>query len=80
VKVPTKKKRIDATSLPVIECTCGAKILLVPNVKQMNKAIESHIEEHTKKIEGATKKEIDTEAERVREDLTAKVLQRAGEA
>jgi hypothetical protein len=78
--VPTKKTKTDAAHLPVIECTCGAKILLVPNVKQMSKAIESHVEDHVKKMKGSTKKERDLEAEQVREDLTAKVLQQAGEA
>lgn len=75
----TKKTKVHDVSLPVIECTCGAKILLVPNVKQMSKAIEYHVEEHTKKMEGATQKDRDEVAERVREDLTTKVLQKAGE-
>jgi hypothetical protein len=77
--VPTKKKKIDDAQLPVIECTCGAKILLVPNVKQMGKAIESHVEEHVKKMKCATKKEREVEAEHVRDHLTAKVLKKAGE-
>ncbi len=66
--------------MPVIECTCGAKILLVPNVTQMSKAIDAHAETHINKMETSTKKEKDAERERVRDDLTAKVLQEAGEA
>lgn len=75
--MPTKKKRVDAANLPVIQCFCGAKILMVPNVKQMSKAIEAHAAEHTKKLK--TQKEKDAEAERVRDDLTAKALAKACE-
>jgi hypothetical protein len=76
--VPTKKKKIEANRLTIIECTCGEKILLVPNVKQMSKAIDAHVEEHIKKLK-VTKKEKETEEERIRDDLTAKALQQAGE-
>jgi hypothetical protein len=77
--VPTKNKKTDDTRLPLIECICGAKILLVPNVKQMSKAIEAHAEGHAKKMKGATQKEKEAEAERIRDLLTAKVLKKAGE-
>jgi hypothetical protein len=77
--VPLKPKKIDDIRLPVIECICGEKILLVPNVKQMSKAIEAHAEAHAKKMKGATKKEKEAETERIRDFLTAKVLQKAGE-
>ena len=73
----TRKKKTRGTSLPVIECSCGAQILLVPNIKQMSEAIETHIIEHTKKIKVA--KEAETEAERIRDDLIAKVLDKASE-
>ncbi len=78
--MPTKKKNIEDTNIPVVECVCGAKILVVPNVKQMSKAIDDHAEVHVKKMETSSKKEKDTEREKVRDDLTAKVLQKAGEA
>jgi hypothetical protein len=32
-----------------IWCECGAEILLIPNVKEMGRCIESHAEEHQKK-------------------------------
>ena len=63
--------------LPVIKCSCGAEILLVPNVKEMNEAIEAHILEHTKKIKSL--KEAEAEAERIRDDLIIKVLEKASE-
>jgi hypothetical protein len=78
MKVPQKpKKAADTSGLPIIECSCGVEILLVPNVKKMNEAIEAHILEHTKKIKDA--KEAEAEAERVRSDLIIKVLEKAGD-
>lgn len=74
-KAPAKKA--NETSLPIIICSCGAEILLIPNVKEMNKAIEAHIEEHTKKINSA--KEAEAEAERIRDDLIVKVLEKASQ-
>ena len=32
-----------------IWCECGAEILLIPDVKEMGRCIESHAEEHQKK-------------------------------
>ena len=47
-----EKKRTFAKnqncSIPLIKCTCGAEILLVPDIKEMNKAIINHIKEHKK--------------------------------
>jgi hypothetical protein len=74
--VPQKQKK-ESSSLPVIKCICGAEILLVPNVKKMNDAIEAHILEHTKKCKAA--KEAEVEAERIRSDLILKVLEKASE-
>jgi hypothetical protein len=73
----SRKKKVSGTRLPVIECSCGAQILLVPNVKEMSAAIEAHIIIHTKKIKDA--KEAQAKAERIRDDLIAKVLETASE-
>jgi hypothetical protein len=73
----SRKKKISHTGIPLIKCSCGAEILLVPNVKLMSGAIEAHAQEHTKKIKGA--KNAEAEAERVREELIAKVLNKACE-
>ncbi len=73
----SKKKKVVASTLPVIECSCGEQILLVPNVKKMSAAIEAHIIEHTKKMKVA--EEAEAEAERIRDDLIAKVLDKASE-
>jgi hypothetical protein len=34
--------------MPTIKCECGAKILVVPDLKAMNKAIRNHIAKHKK--------------------------------
>ncbi len=73
----SKKEKLSETALPVIRCFCGAKILLLPDVKLMSKAIEAHVEEHTKNIKETKKAE--EEAERVRDDLITKVFDKAYE-
>jgi hypothetical protein len=73
----SKKKKAESKGLPIIICTCGAQILLVPNVKLMSQAIEAHALEHANKIEDP--KEAEDEAKRVIDDLTVKVLMKASE-
>jgi hypothetical protein len=73
-----RKKKAGEGGLPLIECFCGAKILLVPNVKRMSEAIELHVQEHIKKAKGS-QKDVEAEAERVRDDLIVKVLSKASE-
>jgi hypothetical protein len=36
-------------NLPVIQCTCGFKLLLLPDAEVMGQAIENHTLEHKKK-------------------------------
>ena len=73
----SKKRNTESKGLPIILCTCGAQILLVPNVKLMSQAIEAHALEHANKIEDP--KEAEEEAKRVIDDLTVKVLTKASE-
>lgn len=35
--------------MPIIKCDCGKDILLVPDLKAMDKAILNHIHEHLKR-------------------------------
>ncbi len=37
--------------MPVFNCSCGVKILIVPDLSAMNEAIENHLVEH-KRITG----------------------------
>ena len=34
--------------MPVFRCSCGAKILVIPDLPEMNKVIKNHIIEHRK--------------------------------
>ncbi len=40
------------TNMPIIKCTCGFKILVVPDLKAMNCAIKNHAARHKKAIHG----------------------------
>lgn len=45
--------------LPIINCVCGAEILLVPDLQAMNRAIRTHVAGHRKtEIRNALKNEI----------------------
>jgi len=63
--------------LPVIKCSCGSKILLVPSVKEMSVAIEGHIEEHKHRVGNAA--EAKGESERLRSDLIKQMFDLASE-
>ncbi len=76
-RTTSRKKKIGNT-MPVVECFCGARILLVPDVKKMSEAIEAHAMEHAQNF--STKKEKEAEVERIRDELIAKVLAKACEA
>jgi hypothetical protein len=47
----TKKARNHSSmrNLPTIQCECGHKILLIPDLKAMGQAIEEHALEHKRK-------------------------------
>lgn len=40
--------------LPIINCECGAEILVVPDLKAMNNAFKTHVDKH-RKLEKKTK-------------------------
>jgi hypothetical protein len=72
------KKGYLKSGLHIIKCSsCGKEILLIPDVQMMGKAIEAHVEMHTRKIADAMQAE--AEAERIRDELTAQVLQKASQ-
>jgi hypothetical protein len=63
--------------LPVIRCECGAAILMVPDLKAMNHAIEVHVAKHRKEEQNRENK--DKTAAHVREILIEQVLKKAGD-
>jgi hypothetical protein len=40
--------------MPLIKCECGHNILLIPDLKAMNKAIANHLQEHAKREHNTT--------------------------
>ena len=64
--------------LTMITCSsCGAEIMLVPDVKLMSQAIEAHVEKH--KLRAKNSPVAEEEAERIRDDLIKQVFQKASE-
>jgi hypothetical protein len=37
---------VHKTRMPIIGCSCGFKILVVPDLKAMNRAIKNHVAKH----------------------------------
>jgi hypothetical protein len=40
--------RSNPNGLPTVKCVCGFKILVVPDLKAMNRAIKNHLAKHKK--------------------------------
>jgi hypothetical protein len=47
-KDPAGKFVAHKTRMPIIKCVCGFEILVVPDVKAMNRAIKNHAAKHNK--------------------------------
>jgi hypothetical protein len=47
-KLATHKKR-----MPIVRCMCGSEILVVPDLKAMNRAIKNHVAEHEEARDGS---------------------------
>ena len=60
MKVVALKKR-----MPIVRCVCGSEILVLPDLKAMNIAIDNHVAEHKKERDGS---------KRLTKFLTEKVL------
>ena len=71
------KRRVDSLQLnkklPTIKCECGKEILLVPDLKAMSKAIETHAFEHGK---GKKSEKAASEVEHILDFLTMQVLEK----
>ncbi len=51
----TDANRVLKERLPLIRCECGAEILVVPDLRAMNRAIKTHVTEHSKSEKNAQK-------------------------
>ena len=58
-----------------ITCECGEKILLVPDLKSMQQAIDLHLKNHKKKQNDSEAE--NSEMEQLRQELIAKVFVKA---
>ena len=63
--------------MPLIRCLCGAKILLIPDMKAMNRAIGNHIDEHIR-MNSKTRKCYISPV-KVRKILVEQILEKASE-
>jgi hypothetical protein len=41
-----RKSAVYKKGMPTIKCMCGIRILVVPDLKAMNRAIKNHVVEH----------------------------------
>ena len=57
------KSRFYEKKMPTIKCVCGFKILVVPDLKAMNRAIKNYVAEHNK-----------SSSEKLRDFLTEQTL------
>ena len=64
-------------SMPVINCTCGTKILLLPDLKAMNQAVENHIGKHNKLLQQRGEKKAPNNL--IKEILVKGILKKASE-
>jgi hypothetical protein len=58
--------------MPAVRCSCGFKILVIPDLKAMNQAIKNHVTEHKKAGDGSGRIDL------LQEFLTEQVLIVAG--
>jgi hypothetical protein len=52
-------KSFGKRKMPIIKCSCGTEILVVPDIKAMDRAISRHVAEHNEKAGNSTEKKLD---------------------
>ena len=62
--------------MPLIKCECGTEILLLPDLKAMDRAIDAHVAEHRKKGNNPSRA---ATSSRISQLLAQLSLSRAGE-
>ena len=77
-----KEKSVDkdreiVEHLPLLKCECGAEILLLPDLKVMNHAIEVHVAGHRKKEKDPRKAA--AAASHIRQILTEQLFKKTSE-
>jgi hypothetical protein len=64
-------------AMVMVRCSCGDEILLLPDLKQMGKAIEDHVDLHLQGLK--TPSCTPAEAEHLKDMLIAQVLTKASQ-
>jgi len=72
-----KNSSETSKNLRIIRCQCGVEILVLPDLKAMNHAIEVHVAEHREKEKTRQKK--DEAASCVRQVLIEQLFEKASE-
>jgi hypothetical protein len=67
--------RKEGEALPTIRCSCGAEILVLPDLEAMSKALKNHVEDHRR----INPKSPDAELSTVEQELVEKLLKLAAE-
>jgi len=55
------KSAVHRKSMPIVRCVCGSEILVVPDLKAMNRAIKNHVTEHKQARDGSDRLDLLTE-------------------
>ncbi len=55
------KSAVRKERMPIVRCLCGSEILVVPDLKAMNRAIKNHVAEHKQARDGSDRLESLTE-------------------
>ena len=56
---------VHKNRMPIVRCVCGSEILVVPDLKAMNRAINNHVFEHS---------QVGYSSEKVSDFLTEQIL------
>ncbi|MDT8781957.1 MAG: hypothetical protein IAX22_04845 [Candidatus Bathyarchaeota archaeon] len=64
---------IRKKSMPILKCRCGVRILLIPDLSVMNKAIEKHLADHRKFVKKS--KTLSKEIEDLRQFLVKQLFE-----
>jgi len=62
IQLRNSKINIKTKRMPIFKCSCGASILIIPDLPEMDKAIRTHLIEHKRIMGHRLKEEIITQA------------------
>ncbi|MCW4006050.1 MAG: hypothetical protein NWF04_05585 [Candidatus Bathyarchaeota archaeon] len=78
MSAPMERQDIVEERLLVLKCECGTKILLIPDVEVMSRAIATHVEEHRSRERDPIKAEAN--AQRIENTLIRQLITKVVQA